>query len=225
MGITKLIGAVIIVLIICSLLICDIIMPTEKRYKSLEKENKDLKKVIKTLVKNEDELRKKIDKERMDLETIYIKKYIAFKTIDLKDDVILEVSNAIVKGAIEYGYPFCIIVGLADVESKFNPEAISKKGARGLLQVMFSVWSEDLNIKHSSKLHDPYDGIRYGINVLDFYMQMYDDDLVTSLHAYNSKNASKYKFAGKVCRAACEYLIFRGGLIKEDIQNRTISGI
>jgi len=194
---------------------CITTCPTEKKYKNLLKENRNLKNIINSTLANEKAIKKKILKDRIDVETMCIKKYIASKTTNLDDKTISKVAKAIVKCAIEYEYPFSVIVGLASTESNFDPAAISDKGARGVLQVMFNIWKDELDIANRRKLHDPYYGIKYGINVLDLYMDIHNNDLISSLHAYNSKKAAKYTFADKVCRNICDYLIFRSSITKE----------
>jgi soluble lytic murein transglycosylase-like protein len=66
-------------------------------------------------------------------------------------------------------------------ESRFNPNAVSPVGAVGLMQVM-PQWEKVLGI--SGSLKDPEVSIKYGLQVLGFYMEMYKD-IEMALTAYN----------------------------------------
>lgn len=73
------------------------------------------------------------------------------------------------------------ILAVIDVESNFDPNAISSVGAEGLMQVM-PQWKEQLGIMED--LTDPDTSIRYGLQIYGFYDQMYADT-ETALQAYN----------------------------------------
>ncbi|HWZ84686.1 MAG TPA: lytic transglycosylase domain-containing protein [Thermoanaerobaculia bacterium] len=78
------------------------------------------------------------------------------------------------------------------IESDFNPAAISKKGARGLMQLMPEVAAE-----HGvSDVHDPKQNIVAGTRQLSRLMTYYAGDLVKSLAAYNAGEAAVDRYAG-----------------------------
>ena len=74
-----------------------------------------------------------------------------------------------------------LVLAIIEVESAFNPRAVSGVGAMGLMQVM-PQWKRVLSIQ--GDLDDPETSIRYGLQVLSFYTEMYKD-LETALTAYN----------------------------------------
>jgi soluble lytic murein transglycosylase-like protein len=74
-----------------------------------------------------------------------------------------------------------LVLAIISVESDFNPRAQSSVGAVGLMQVM-PQWRKVLGI--TDDLADPETSVRYGLQVLGFYMEMYKD-LETALTAYN----------------------------------------
>ena len=78
------------------------------------------------------------------------------------------------------------------IESGFNPAAISKKGARGLMQLMPEVAAE-LGVRD---LHDPKQNIDAGTRELSRLLLAYRGDLVRSLAAYNAGEAAVDKYAG-----------------------------
>ncbi len=78
------------------------------------------------------------------------------------------------------------------VESDFNPAAISKKGARGLMQLM-----PDVAAEHGVRdVHDPRENIVAGTRQLSRLMSYYGGDLVKSLAAYNAGEAAVDRYAG-----------------------------
>lgn len=78
------------------------------------------------------------------------------------------------------------------VESGFNPAAISKKGARGLMQLMPATAAE-----HGiSDLHDPKQNIAAGTRHLSRLLSYYGGDLVKSLAAYNAGEAAVDRYDG-----------------------------
>jgi hypothetical protein len=74
-----------------------------------------------------------------------------------------------------------LVLAIIAVESDFNPAATSPVGAQGLMQVM-PQWKKVLGI--AGDLSDPETSIRYGLQVLGFYMEMYKD-VEMALTAYN----------------------------------------
>lgn len=74
-----------------------------------------------------------------------------------------------------------LVLAIIAVESDFNPKATSPVGAQGLMQVM-PQWRKVLGI--TGDLADPETSIRYGLQVLGFYIEMYKD-LDMALTAYN----------------------------------------
>jgi soluble lytic murein transglycosylase-like protein len=74
-----------------------------------------------------------------------------------------------------------LVLSIIAEESGFNPNAVSNVGAVGLMQVM-PQWEKVLGIQGSLK--DPEVSIKYGLQVLGFYMEMYKD-VEMALTAYN----------------------------------------
>lgn len=84
-------------------------------------------------------------------------------------------------------------------ESKFNPTAVSKTGAKGLPQIIGG-WEkkliEDGVIKETRDLHDPIKGVLAGDKVLGYHMTRVNGDLMKGLNDYvgsvNSPGQTKY---------------------------------
>jgi soluble lytic murein transglycosylase-like protein len=110
---------------------------------------------------------------------------IFLKILVLKPDIDLTLARNIARHAHRYAAlhkrdPDLVLAIIAE-ESRFNPNAVSPMGAVGLMQVM-PQWEKVLGI--SGSLKDPEVSIKYGLQVLGFYMEMYKD-IEMALTAYN----------------------------------------
>lgn len=100
---------------------------------------------------------------------------------DLDPALGAEIAMLVHRYAKLYGHDPDLILSIMYVESKFNPNAVSSKGATGLMQIM-PLWKKVLGIKE--ELTDPETSIKYGLQILGFYREMYKD-VETALIAYN----------------------------------------
>lgn len=110
---------------------------------------------------------------------------IFLKILILKPDIDLALARTIARNAHKYGALYKrdpdLVLAIIAEESRFNPDVISPVGAVGLMQVM-PQWEKVLGIQGSLK--DPETSIKYGLQVLGFYMEMYKD-IEIALTAYN----------------------------------------
>lgn len=110
---------------------------------------------------------------------------IFLKILVLKPDVSHDTARTIARHvhhyAELYGKDADIVLSIIAVESRFDPNAISPVGAVGLMQVM-PQWQKILAI--TGNLKDPETSIRYGLQILGFYLEMYKD-MEMALTAYN----------------------------------------
>jgi len=82
----------------------------------------------------------------------------------------------------EYDVDFHLIKAMIRAESGFNPYAISRKGARGLMQLMPET-AQRMNV---SNIFDPRDNIEGGIRYLKYLLSLFNNDWKLSLAAYNA---------------------------------------
>ena len=86
------------------------------------------------------------------------------------------------KKAAQYGVDPALVNGIIRVESRFNPEAVSRVGAKGLMQVMPST-AKGLRC---GDLFEPEENIDCGIRVLRGFLRYYKKDLIYSVSGYNA---------------------------------------
>lgn len=107
------------------------------------------------------------------------------KSMVLKRDINPELARSVAamvhKDAQLYGRDPNLVLAIIAEESGFDPKATSNVGAVGLMQVM-PHWKRVLGI--NGDLYDIATNIKYGLQVLGFYLEMYGD-LETALTAYN----------------------------------------
>lgn len=98
-----------------------------------------------------------------------------------------------------------LVVGIIEVESAFNPSAVSSANARGLMQVM-PEWAKKFGLKKVSDLHDIDTGIECGIKVLKIHIEEEGGDLTDGLFKYVGGSDV---YAGKVFTAMGKFVAYR----------------
>lgn len=96
--------------------------------------------------------------------------------------------------ALELGLAPRLALSMAQVESGFNHQAVSPRGAVGVLQVMPSLASGHYEVDREM-LFDPEINIRVGLLHMKDLLERFDDNLDLSLAAYNA-GASRVVLAG-----------------------------
>ena len=87
-----------------------------------------------------------------------------------------------------------LIQAVMTVESRHNPQALSKKGAYGLMQLM----PETSNRFKVSNIKDPKQNILAGTRYLRELLDLYKGDLTLVLAAYNAGPAAVKKYGGHI---------------------------
>jgi Transglycosylase SLT domain len=104
-------------------------------------------------------------------------------------------ADAVSRAAVDHGMSPRIMAGLAFVESSCNPNAVSNKGAVGLLQINIAVW----HVSRKQAL-DPEFNLDKGTAILAEYVR--ERGIQEGLHSYNGLGDSSNQYAHKVLVAA-----------------------
>ncbi len=82
----------------------------------------------------------------------------------------------------KYQVDFALIKAMIQAESGFNPLAISRKGAKGLMQLM----PETALRMNVSNVFNPKENIEGGVRYFKYLLSLFNNDLRLSLAAYNA---------------------------------------
>ncbi len=87
------------------------------------------------------------------------------------------------------GLPPELVLAVIEVESNFNPFAISNAGARGLMQVM-PFWLKEIG-QPGDSLFRLQTNLRYGCTILKYYLDKENGNLFQALSRYNGSRGSR----------------------------------
>jgi len=82
----------------------------------------------------------------------------------------------------KYQVDFALIKAIIRAESGFNPFAVSRKGAKGLMQLM----PETASRMNVSNVFNPRENIEGGVRHFKNLLSLFDNDIRLSLAAYNA---------------------------------------
>ncbi|MBT8226110.1 MAG: transglycosylase SLT domain-containing protein [Dactylosporangium sp.] len=93
--------------------------------------------------------------------------------------------------AAKYGLSPSLLAAVAKVESSYNPDAVSRAGARGLMQIMPGT-AAGLNVDPS----DPVQAVDGAARLLASNLKQFDGSLSLALAAYNAGAGAVRKYGG-----------------------------
>lgn len=91
-----------------------------------------------------------------------------------------------------------LVLAVIEVESNFDPYAISSAGARGLMQVM-PFWLKKIG-KPDDSLFRVHTNLRYGCTILKYYLEKEHGNLFHALARYNGSRGERW-YPARVDRA------------------------
>jgi soluble lytic murein transglycosylase-like protein len=90
--------------------------------------------------------------------------------------------DAIARAAVQNGVDIALVHAVVEVESAFDPRALSRRGAVGLMQLM-----PDTARRYGVvDPYDPADNLQAGARYLGDLLRLFDQDLSLALAAYNA---------------------------------------
>ena len=111
-------------------------------------------------------------------------------SVDIQE--IVEIEAHIREVAVRYEIPPILVAAIVEAESEFNPRAVSRRGAQGLMQLMPGTASS-LRVSDS---FDPYENIEGGVRHLRSLMDRYHGNLPVVLAAYNAGEQAVIVYRG-----------------------------
>jgi soluble lytic murein transglycosylase len=90
--------------------------------------------------------------------------------------------HIITEASRRHGISFSLLKAIIKVESNFNPRAVSKKGAKGLMQLM----PENIRILKLKDPFDPLENIMAGARYFKSLLDRFNGKVQLTLAAYNA---------------------------------------
>lgn len=104
----------------------------------------------------------------------------------------------IANAARRHGHDANLLKAIIHVESRFNPNALSSKGAIGLMQVMPATGLRMGVREPDAKLFDPATNLDAGARYLRILMDMFNGQAELAIAAYNAGEGAVLRHGGKI---------------------------
>ena len=98
------------------------------------------------------------------------------------------------RAAQAHRIPASLLHAIISAESGYNPEAVSRAGAVGLMQLMPATASR-YGVKDRK---DPIDSIRGGARYFRYLLDLFDNDIRLALAAYNAGENAVIKYGRRI---------------------------
>jgi len=114
----------------------------------------------------------------------------------------VELLTAIHAEASRSGLDPDLVMSLIEIESGFEPYAVSRSGAQGLMQVM-SFWKAELG-RPEDNLTEVATNLRYGCAILAYYLEMEAGAVEPALARYNGSHGQSW-YSDRVLTALAKW--------------------
>lgn len=116
-----------------------------------------------------------------------------------------QVMTLVMREAIDLGVPISLALAVAHVESNFDPNAESAKGARGVMQIMPATARGEYAID-ADRLWDPRVNIRLGLHFLRRLIDRYGGRVDWALSHYNGGSGVGHPPRARIIPATRSYV-------------------
>jgi hypothetical protein len=106
----------------------------------------------------------------------------AFPSIPAREPAFEPLDLFVHQAAGRYDVDFNLIYAIISAESQFNPRARSKKGAKGMMQLM-PITADELDV---DDIYDPEENIDAGVRYFRILLDRFEGDVELALAAYNA---------------------------------------
>jgi len=101
--------------------------------------------------------------------------------------------------ATRVGLSPSLVLSVIQVESGFDRFAVSRSGARGLMQVM-PFWKKEIGHPQDDLFYPPTN-LRYGCTILSYYLRQFDEEVIPALAQYNGSLGRQTDYVSRVMAA------------------------
>jgi soluble lytic murein transglycosylase-like protein len=155
-----------------------------------EENNQELLTLLKQTIEQSDSF-----EDRFDAEVWLVSKSGQLKRYIKDDEKRLDLLRRIHRAATRAQLSPEIVLAVIQIESRFDPYALSRVGARGMMQVM-PFWKNEIG-RSDDNLMDIDTNLRYGCTILKYYLDKEKGHLTNALARYNG-SYGKYWYPEKV---------------------------
>ncbi len=160
---------------------------------AVQEVDKELRQALIATISEADSFEDKFEAE------VWLVQKSAVLTRYIKDDQQrLFILKEVHKAAKRAHLPPEFVLAVIQIESAFNPYAVSRVGAQGMMQVM-PFWKKEIG-RDSDNLIDLRTNLKYGCTILKYYLDKEEGHWADALARYNG-SYGRYTYSHKVINA------------------------
>ena len=155
---------------------------------TLSQQKQEDRATIQILAQEVSQKEKRIEHLEQDREEIALLRF-KDNIFKLKYPNLSKITQVVFDKSKSFGFNPFLVMAIIQVESNFNPYAVSVVGAHGLMQINYSVWKDELAIDFN-RIYEKAYNVELGLTVLKHYYDETGGNLAKALFHYNNG----YKF-------------------------------